>query len=83
MFLNLVDTRSPAKFVRVESNNVNDVHSLKISQTGKEVMEELLSWFEAQGGWVDRSIMALGNIPGQGRGALALKHIPVRVFPSI
>lgn len=51
-------------------------HTMVARITGE--MEQLFSWFESQGGCMDRSLMTLSEIPGQGRGALSLKDIPVR-----
>lgn len=40
-------------------------------------MDDLVDWFIAHGGMLDKSVMALKDIADQGRGAIALKDIPV------
>ena len=40
-------------------------------------MDEFTQWYEKQGGTVDTSSMGLVDIPGQGRGVIAVKDIPV------
>ncbi|KAJ3555641.1 hypothetical protein NM688_g2462 [Phlebia brevispora] len=39
-------------------------------------MEDFISWFQSKNGTVDTTVMTIADIPGQGRGALALKDIP-------
>ncbi|KLO09098.1 SET domain-containing protein [Schizopora paradoxa] len=39
-------------------------------------MEGFVEWFISQGGILDRTTMALQDIPNQGRGAIALKDLP-------
>lgn len=43
-----------------------------------ETMEGFADWFISRGGFLDKSAMILNDIPNQGRGAIALKDIPVR-----
>ena len=45
-------------------------------------METFVSWFYAHGGTLDTDAMALADIPGCGRGAVALKDLPVGVHLS-
>ena len=40
-------------------------------------MEELLNWFTREGGTYDASAFKITEIPGKGRGAIALKDLPV------
>jgi len=39
-------------------------------------MEDFMAWFHSQSGTVDSTAMGLGDIPGHGRGAYALRDIP-------
>lgn len=40
------------------------------------------TWLEQQNGTLDKSSMGIVDFPGQGRGAIALKDIPVRRLSS-
>lgn len=40
------------------------------------------TWFEQQHGTLDKTSMGIVDFPGQGRGAIALKDIPVH-HPSL
>lgn len=40
-------------------------------------MDAFISWFKSRNGALDTEVMSLTDIPGQGRGAVALKDIPV------
>lgn len=42
------------------------------------VTETLFSWFQSQNGMVDASSMGFTEFPDSGRGAVALRDIPVR-----
>jgi hypothetical protein len=42
-----------------------------------DTVSELLDWFQTSGGSLDRSSVGFTVFPGCGRGAVALKDIPV------
>ncbi|KAL5523460.1 hypothetical protein ACEPAG_7633 [Sanghuangporus baumii] len=39
-------------------------------------MDDFVSWFLKENGWLDKATMRLVDIPGQGRGAIAVQDIP-------
>jgi len=41
-------------------------------------MDDFISWFRHHGGTLDTSVMDITDFPGSGRGAIAVKNIPVR-----
>ena len=43
-------------------------------------MKQFLEWFQAQNGTLDSESMELADIPGQGKGAIASRDIPVCVL---
>ena len=44
--------------------------------------EDLVDWFKSKNGTLDTSSIGFANFAGQGRGAIALKDIPVRFASS-
>jgi len=40
-------------------------------------MDDFIAWFHRHGGALDTSVMDITNFPGSGRGAIAVKDIPV------
>ena len=42
-------------------------------------MDGFIAWFQSKNGTLDHEAMGLVEIPGHGRGAVALKDIPVRL----
>ena len=44
----------------------------------QDIGTDLVRWFEEQHGTLDTSSMGIVDFPGHGRGAIALKDIPVR-----
>ncbi len=40
-------------------------------------MEAFFDWFERRNGYIDKSAMTIGDIPGCARGAIALRDLPV------
>lgn len=49
------------------------------SQRIKLDMDQFVDWFKEHHGTIDAESMVLTDIPGQGRGAIALRDIPVCV----
>jgi hypothetical protein len=48
----------------------------RLSKSPSE-LDHLITWFQSNGGSIDTAALDLVTFPGQGRGAVALKHIPV------
>lgn len=44
----------------------------------EDYVRTLTEWFRQNGGSVDTSVMSFQEFPGHGRGAVALRDIPVR-----
>lgn len=40
-------------------------------------IDAFISWFQSQGATVDTTAMGLADIPGYGRGVVALRDLPV------
>lgn len=40
-------------------------------------MEPFIAWFQSRNGTLDTTAIGLADIPGHGRGAVALKDLPV------
>ena len=47
-----------------------------MAQTSPEA-EAFIAWFESQGATVDKTAMGVADIPGYGRGVVALRDLPV------
>lgn len=47
-----------------------------MAQTSPEA-DAFIAWFESQGATVDKSAMGIADIPGFGRGIVALRDLPV------
>lgn len=43
-------------------------------------IESFVGWFQSAGGSVDLSVMGITTFPDSGRGAIALRDIPVRPY---
>lgn len=41
-------------------------------------MDDFIVWFQHHGGALDTSVISITDFPGSGRGAIAVKDIPVR-----
>lgn len=46
-------------------------------------MDHFVKWFESSNGKFDAESMALVDFPGQGRGAVALRDIPVCIVLGV
>ncbi len=52
----------------------------EVANMTDSVIDAFVSWFANQNGLLDSSSMGIVDFPGHGRGAIALKDIPVSVF---
>lgn len=55
---------------------IHNLHHLGYDNTSRD-MDAFVSWFQSKDGTLDAAV-GLADIPGHGRGAVALKDIPVR-----
>lgn len=51
-----------------------------MAEQSQAEIDAFVAWFQAQGATVDTSAMGLADIPGYGRGVVALRDLPVSLI---